>query len=332
MASLPAGPLPEHNPEIRLFSAADELERLKRLLILDLFLRRGPFWNAVLDVRTRWQIEPNTEVPPPEFGLSIYPIPEATEWKNDQWVQWHKDREYLRKQALPQVYSRPLDDKFFEASVLYDPPDTALLEYADRFPLLATALLNEGARAGLTKQEILSMPHTVAPAIKRICDPDQLLEVQMEFVNKLLGEVNERHLKPRGLNLESMIADVLQKTPLEREHLVKMGQLQQQAPHYIAVGPHTHQKDVNQAYSMIIATQPQFEQDRKGGARTRDPLTAVQCAIFYYRHNGPADPSDGRKMLWTYSKLAEKFGLRSRVAAKNHVKLGQDILEEDRVQ
>jgi hypothetical protein len=326
MASLPAGPHPEHNPEMRPTSAADELERLKRLLILDLFLRRGPFWNAVLDVRTRWQIEPSTEVPPPEFGRSIYPIPEATEWKNDQWVQWHKDRAYLRKQALPQVNSHQLDDKFFEASVLYVPPDTALLEYADRFPLLATALFNEGARAGLTKQEVLSMPHTVAPAIKRICDPGQLLEVQMEFVNKLLGEVNERHLKPRGLNLESMIADVQQKTPLKREHLVKMGQLQQQTPLYIAVGPHIHQKDVDQAYGIREVYR------RKTGAsgnpsshyfRVRDDNRWVQRATDYDAHRqAQIQKAEDEAFARVAGEIAEKEAIsveRMRVEMANFV-------------
>jgi hypothetical protein len=295
------------------------------MLVLDLFLRRGPFWGAVQQVRRRWQIEPSTGVPPLEFDDSIYPMPEATEWENDQWVRWHNDVGYLRSQALPHVSSRPLDDTFFAASILYDPPDNALLEYADRFPLGATLLASDAVRVGFTKNEVLSMPHMTSPPIKRLCNPYRLLAIEREFTHELLQEVNERHLKPKGLNLESMVDDVLQRTPLLREYLEKQMREQQEARLYIEVEPHTTGDDVQRAFSMIAATQPQ--RPRKGRPPV-DELVAVQCAVLYDRYN-QRDQADRRRRKWAYKRLSEEFrefGVTSEASAKQHVERGRELL------
>jgi hypothetical protein len=75
------------------------------------------------------------------------------------------------------------------------------------------------------------------------------------------------------------------------------------------------------------------ERSKKGPPR-RDPLVAVQCAVLYDRHNGK-DPEVRRRLLWSYERLAEEYGLGAgetqkakKQAAAAYVALGRKLLEE----
>ena len=54
-------------------SAAYRLDDLKRDLVLSLFLRRGRFWELVRDMRSEWNIMPETRLPPPGEPRTLYP-------------------------------------------------------------------------------------------------------------------------------------------------------------------------------------------------------------------------------------------------------------------
>jgi hypothetical protein len=122
-----------------------------------------------------------------------------------------------------------------------------------------------------------------------------------------------------------MIDDVLQKTPLLRERLVKESQVRWQARPYIAPEPHHTQKDVERAFSMIAATQPER---RKRGRPPLDELVAVQCALLHDEHN-ETDPADRRFWRWTYKSLHKEFkedGVDNERSAEEHVRRGRELL------
>jgi hypothetical protein len=49
-------------------SAGNRLRRLRHELVLQLYLRRDPMWDAIRDVRDRWNISAEMRIPPPAVG------------------------------------------------------------------------------------------------------------------------------------------------------------------------------------------------------------------------------------------------------------------------
>jgi hypothetical protein len=52
-------------------SAEGRLRQLRGDLILQLFMKRGPLWDAVQDVRERWNIVAKVQLPPSVMGLLL---------------------------------------------------------------------------------------------------------------------------------------------------------------------------------------------------------------------------------------------------------------------
>ncbi len=70
----------------------------------------------------------------------------------------------------------------------------------------------------------------------------------------------------------------------------------------------------------------QQERNSTEEVNTRDPLTAIQCALLYDHHN-PQDSADRRRRTWTYQKLSDSFkGIESARAAEAHVRVGRELL------
>ena len=56
--------------------AAKQLRRLKRELVLALYLRCDAFWEAISDMRARWNIAPIVGLSPPTLVETVlYPAP-----------------------------------------------------------------------------------------------------------------------------------------------------------------------------------------------------------------------------------------------------------------
>ena len=59
--------------------AGRRLRRLRHELVLQLYLRRDPLWEAIRDVRDRWNISAEVRLPPPVVGyLSLEGMIAAT--------------------------------------------------------------------------------------------------------------------------------------------------------------------------------------------------------------------------------------------------------------
>jgi hypothetical protein len=234
---------------------------------------------------------------------------------------------------------------FVSACVLYDPPETALLPFAE----CATPKPYRVSFGSLYRsQDDDKSVSMLAPPIKVQADSGELRDMIMAQVHLILDEINRHHLQALGLDVHAMWHDVVRKSDVvieiyRQEELLKQRQ-------YIEVHEHTTDEDVRAARRVIRAIQDRDRfrvlqaadpatrlkmlQEKQNspqprGKSVRDPLVAIQCAILYDRHN-EKDPADGRRRTWTYERLAEEFGLKSARAATEYVIAGREILRKNK--
>lgn len=146
------------NPSIGESDAWGRLESFKRELILDLFLRRGSFWEAIREARERRGITPVCDVPPPEYRAE--PIRH-----NDEALRIHNEQ-------IPEAHRRFFSFDwlgFVDMCLDFDPPGSRLDEFAafGAGPF-ETRLLPEGSKLGPAGD----VPSMVAPPVKKIRTPD----------------------------------------------------------------------------------------------------------------------------------------------------------------
>jgi hypothetical protein len=233
---------------------------------------------------------------------------------------------------------------FASACVLYDPPETALIQFADRATPAPYRISLRSSYRSQGDDRSVSMQ---APPIREQPDSGELRDMIMSQVHLILDEINKHHLQPLGLDVHAMWQDVLHKPDVVRE-IYRQEELLRKRQ-YIEVHEHTTDEDVRAARRVIRAMQERDrfrvpvaadpatrlailkeKQDRirPRGKSERDPLVTIQCAILYDRYNGN-DPADGRRRTWTYERLAEHFKLKSTRAATEYVIAGREILREN---
>jgi hypothetical protein len=233
---------------------------------------------------------------------------------------------------------------FTSACVLYDPPETALIEFAEYATPKPYRVSVGNSYRGEDADKSLSMQ---ALPIREQPDSADLRDMIMSQIDLILDEINKHYLQALGLDVHAIWQDVTSKPDVMNEIYRQEELLRERL--YIEVFEHTTDKDVRAARRAIRARQErdrflvpaaadpatrleilQEKQNRPRprGKSARDPLVAIQCAILYDRHNGK-DPVDGRRQKWTYERLAEQFRLKSTRPATEHVKAGRGILREN---
>ena len=329
--------LPEPN---RLPSSAERrLQQLRGELVLQLYFRRGPLWDAVHDVRDRWNVVAKVQLPQP----GVRPLlPEGAPDFDDEDRQkfgenykdyldyahmWDEEMSAIRRKVVPEPPSPTTDifdwqleaswNDFLSACVLYEPPDDQLIEFASYRNLTPTYLSDSQVLdKGLNLE---GRPEMVDPPVKSLWD---LSEVGEWYWRHILNYVGERYLEPQGVDVEALLEHAMLEIPgLREEGRVKYKHYSKHF--YIEVDEYTTWEDARNAFQMIRSIQPP-----KSTKPPRDRLKAVQCAILYVRHNERL-PEDKRQSRWTYEKLAEHLVLKSARAAKDYVKLGREILNEE---
>ena len=198
----------EREPEstLRLKSSAErKLIELKDILVLQLYSRNGSFWNELRDMRKRWNIEPVPSIPPGnpvKPGISeefaYYPkdpdhmeIPEINHWEFE--LDMIKGRQVPAKFSLASRWR-----EFMSACTLYDPPELGLVTFAK----CGGMLFDVGGRRDGNVYEMVASP------VRRVPDPFMVEGLMWWYHNALMSEINEKHLKPRGLNIYKMASDV----------------------------------------------------------------------------------------------------------------------------
>src|SRR5215217_6205754 len=138
-------------PDVRRLEskASSDLIALKLELVLELFMQRGAFWEAVKKLRDRRNIKAEVGLPykrlliplsPPELAEQREQI--RTEEQRKQWEEargrWTDDLLSIVLEVVPERF-RSIHSTtsfhdwygFVSACVLYDPPEAALLEFSE---------------------------------------------------------------------------------------------------------------------------------------------------------------------------------------------------------
>jgi hypothetical protein len=305
-------------------SGRQRLRRLRHELVLQLYLRRDPLWDAIRDVRDRWHISAEVHLPRRVRGRLS---PEKTPNHEDQGyakhaVRWQEEMSAIWAKVDPEPRPPTWDysdyllqaswEDFLSACVLYDPPEDQLVEFAS-YRALETTVLTGGRLA--TKANLEGLPEMVDPPVRSLF---ALSKVGDWYWHRVLRYIGELDLELQGVDVDALIEDALSYIPgLEAEYIEKAERYSKR--YYIGVDDYTSLEDVKRAFHMIREVQP-----HKDTNRSRDPLVAVQCAILYDRHNQQL--KDKRQRRWTYAKLGEEFGLSSARVASDYVALGREIL------
>jgi hypothetical protein len=293
-----------------------------------MYLQHGAAWDRIREVRERWGIEAQTRIPPAYPGglytpESFGPPPCEEQSGNEEYDQWHStyqewadDLSNLCNAVVPDEarYSKYFGgsgwDLFLSMCVLYDPPETKLVEFADRIRWSYSNVIPRGK-------------HTMNfPPIVWLRNADRAETTMMEFFGGLLEALIEEYVHPQGVASEDAIGQIREERPEIFERMRK-GLYDNESHPYIDVKPYHTQEELESAIQLLVARHVARPPE---GRPRRDELTAVQCAILHDRYNR-RKPDNRREWTWHLEKLAEEFGLGSRVAARDYVKLGRELLK-----
>ncbi len=293
---------------------AKRVARQKREFVLQLFLRQGRFWDAVKEARGRCGFEGKVGMPPGGQDLQVVFAMENLDWS----PLGEKVRKGVLEEVikLGQMIPDTLQDEFLQrewgdfltACVIFDPPSGKLIEFAEYGG--PTWISSSQAEVGEKPQR----KHAAAP-IRVVRDPHETEIKRVVHLVKLVDEIDKAHP-------EITAWDFVEEKGLFSQFRSAMEEIPRRF--YIEVQEDTTEEDVKGAYRVLRDIQKGVNE--RGGASTRDPLVAVQCAVLYDHHN-ERDPQDTRRKKWTYKKLAKEFGLPSAQSAEAHVSLGRKLLQ-----
>lgn len=283
-------------------SAERHLKQIKGDAVLELFLRRGPLWELIRRARSTWAVEAAVRLPPSGEPRLLYP---ADRPGTPKPYLWTLEIEGIKGEVLPSPRYRLATDwpAFLSACVLYDPPETDLLSFADYGGLRPEAFEPENGGAGRA-------PEMLAPPVERWPNPYSWASVHRRLYEDIIREIGERYLEPLGFDAGAIVRDVLSNTDVKLRLDRRLAEI---ARHdVIVVDESTSSDEVRSAFRLITETQ---DVRPKQGAPSRDRLKAVQCAILHDRHD------------WTYEPLAERYGWQDYTLVSKYVKVGRSILD-----
>jgi hypothetical protein len=253
-------------PDIVLQSdEGNRIVRFKRELVLDLFLRRGRFWEEIKEMRERWEVEATPR--PPSPTQIIIRLEKA------RGFGFYKERyEYelagLRERVIPKRYSKAIArwelpggpghnwmrwERFLSLCVMNDPPETDLIRFADYSNPLPTALppiLSEWSeeQRAMRKQRYWPL-RMVAPPIRMFADPDTASRRESRRHWLLIEKVQER-LHEAGIKVD--LAEMFRQERLEEETIEELREtFPTSRGLYIEVNEWTTWNDVENAFRLI---------------------------------------------------------------------------------
>jgi hypothetical protein len=232
---------------------------------------------------------------------------------------------------------------FFAGCLMYDPPPDQLLQYADhanewlqpRIPLShsLTMPLRRKPPAGLPIQWIPFLPdfEIAVQSVERehwegyIAVFKENLAAALSDIgvdaNSIIAEAEEQARIQHFQNVtKSIVAHDQQTEPSQLTHKQFLDHTVAHATPYIRVDDVTSDDDVRKAFSYLRSLSPDGGRPRK---TKRDPLTAVQCAIWYDNHG------------WSHERIAKHFGWKVQYpaaqkprceTARQHIAEGRQIL------
>src|SRR5215207_386380 len=169
------------------------LKTQRREFVIQLYKQRGSFWEAIRDIRARWRVTADTRLPEPWSFTNLYPdaapegspdpdSPHYSEESHKAWdeflEQWRGDLNSVVDRLVPEkLRTRTMSpgwQAFVAACVLYQPPATELVAFADYAMPGAEVILGPTPSAGILERFLdeRERPRTmVLPPIRQIRDP-----------------------------------------------------------------------------------------------------------------------------------------------------------------
>jgi hypothetical protein len=285
------------------------LEVLKRNLVAQLLARRGDFWEAIKDVRVRWQLDPVPTQLPPHSGDVLYPRqtpprqpprspvfilplnhPKAqhTAWLN-QTRSWESDicDLLLRTVRSPEAKSPPYTGtlsppkrllpwlRFAAACALYDPP-----------PEKAPAFADYGGLPLLPGEETQDEPIPGVLTDRELREGETELMVQIAIDNEIFEKVWALRSKLGELDFQAAISAVRNRYPRKleaRQDLLKRHwhgrEVELDSPLYYV--PFDPVEDTRKDFARVVnAIQEKEGPAQKAGRKQQDDLLPVMCAVL----------------------------------------------------
>ena len=310
----------------------------RREFVVQLYKQHGPFWEAIRDIRARWHVSADTRLPKPWPYTNLYPdaAPEGSldpdssdysEESSEAWdeflKEWRGDLNSVVDRLVPEKLRiktmSPRWQEFVAACVLYQPPDTELVGFADYAAPGAEVILGPSPSAqGLEKflDEVERPRSMVLPPIKQIRDPQEDRANEVRYWNDVLKTVWELYIQPQGVGFGEMLLAAFESENFRKKNDEwNNNKPQNSGPsYYIEIDEFTTEDDFRRAFRMLSAAQ---ESRPKSGRPRRDKLTCVEAAILHDTHN------------WTYEQLAERYEWNDETVASKYVKDGRAILAEN---
>jgi hypothetical protein len=273
--------------------AADELYRLQENLLVEHCLRRGDFWEAITGLRERWDISPTEGIPPEDSGLAS-PLPKPEETSEEEQKKllrpWIEDLSSVSQRFFPKRSGVvPHGNRFVTCCTFYDPPRDDLFG----FFLASTALRDLQLPEGWETRRDQPLIAGIGLPVKKLPASGREAGALRIYYQGIIQELGERHFKPRGLDVQELVEDILRDKPeLSRNLDARLRLTNDEASQYIKVDDFTSGKDVENAFRYIT----QFrERPLQGGPSGRSSLVAVQYAILQDEYG------------WTREQIAEKY-------------------------
>ena len=310
----------------------------RREFVIQLYKQRGPFWEAIRDIRARWHVSADTRLPERWPITNLYPeaapegsvdpdSPDYSEESHKAWdeflEQWRGDLNSVVDRLVPEKLRiktiSPGWQEFVAACVLYQPPATELVAFADYAMPGVEVILGPTPSAGILERFLdeRERPRTmVLPPIRQIRDPREDRADEARYWSDILRTVWELYIRPQGVGFEEMLFTALESENLQNKNDERSGNKPPaHGPHYyIEIDEFTTEDDVRRAFRMLSAAQ---ESRPRSGRPRRDRLTCVEAAVLHDNYN------------WTYEQLAERYDWNDETLASKYVKDGRAILEEN---
>ena len=289
-------------------SIARQVHSFRNDLVIQLVLRSGDFWDRVNAIRSDpdWQINSVVGVPPiiPE-GEYNYPneipgwhLPNPSVWRSSgsEWVGKMKDLffatvpsdlclgvkplvgvMFLQRLAYPHYQFGRLHwspwGPFISGCVLYDPPRDRLLGFADHVAFDLAVQANP----------IVFLRDAEAAVALERNRTDAVMRLLTEAVRERDGvDIRDLVIAIQGMSYDDPVYRELAHQDAPKSYVDPLAY------------PSTTIADAETAIRLIREAQPSSPPPP-----ARDPLTAIQCAIWH-------DDYD-----WTYERLSHHFGWES---------------------
>ncbi len=345
------------------------IQGLKDDLVVELYLGRGTYWEAVEKARKEWLInDPPVQLPPESEDILLPPCLGGARDLSELHAVWahHPD--------LPPLMGGPRDDPA-SYTVWVSNWDIAYSNLKRHWELDLKLVLNAGVPEKYLKEspprigspplsEALVPWYRFAAACVLYNPPGEALpafaeyggraipgvltryELQEQRVQRAVCDAIDAAVFEKAWELRGELPDDLNRAKAEvhrrfldelvteedqvREELELHFEEHPTPPYYVAFDPKENtNKTVEKKLSAIRAKEGLTP---PGGRPPINRLVALWCAVLYHEHN-PRNPTDRRSKHWTYEKMADKlkkFGVRNKRSAEEHVKVGERLRQTRR--